>query len=258
MLNNSQIILKLEKVNLYTSFSAKGKNNQLGYPILQDISFQVFAGERLAIVGVTGAGKTSLLRLLNRLEEPTNGKIYLDNREYRQIPAVELRKRVTLLPQEAKLLGMKVKQALAYPLVLRGLNQQKIEPILDEWIDKLQIPNDWLGKTELQLSTGQRQIIAIARALIIQPKVLLLDEPTSALDAGTAQKLINILISMSQDHQIAILMVNHQLNLAQKFCTKLLHLQQGKILANQTASEINWEELQQILLKATEEDDFGF
>ena len=258
MLNNSQIILKLEKVNLYTSLLTKGKSNQLGYPILQDISFQAFAGERIAIVGATGAGKTSLLRLLNRLDDPTNGKIYLENREYRQIPAIELRKCVTLLPQEAKLLGMKVKQALAYPLVLRGLKKQKIEPILDEWIEKLQIPNDWLEKTELQLSAGQRQIIAIARALLIQPKVLLLDEPTSALDAGSAQKLIEILIKMSQDHQMIILMVNHQLNLAQRFCTKLLHLQQGKLLANQTASEINWEKLHQSLLKAAEEDDFEF
>ena len=258
MLNNSQIILKLEKVNLYTSLLAKGKGERLGYPILQDISFQAFAGERIAIVGATGAGKTSLLRLLNRLDEPTDGKIYLENREYRQIPAIELRKCVTLLPQEAKLLGMKVKKALAYPLVLRGLKKQTIEFILDEWIEKLQIPNDWLEKTELQLSVGQRQTIAIARTLIIQPKVLLLDEPTSALDAGSAEKLIEILIQMSQDHQITILMVNHQLNLAQKFCTKLLHLQQGKLFAVRTAPEINWEQLHQSLLKAAKDDDFGF
>lgn len=258
MLNNSQIVLKLEKVNLYTSLLTKGKSNQLGHPILQDISFQAFAGERIAIVGATGAGKTSLLRLLNRLDDPTNGKIYLENREYRQIPAIELRKCVTLLPQESKLLGMKVKQALAYPLVLRGLKKQKIEPIVNEWIEKLQIPNDWLEKTELQLSAGQRQIIAIARALLIQPKVLLLDEPTSALDTGSAQRLIEILIKMSQDHQMIILMVNHQLDLAQKFCTKILQLQQGKLLANQTAAEINWEKLHQSLLKAAEEDDFEF
>ena len=258
MLNNSQIILKLEKVNLYTSLLAKGKGDRLGYPILQDISFQVLAGERIAIVGATGAGKTSLLRLLNRLEDPTNGKIYLENREYRQIPAIELRKCITLLPQEAKLLGMKVKQALAYPLVLRGLNKQRIEPVLDEWIEKLKIPNDWLEKTELQLSAGQRQIVAIARALLIQPKILLLDEPTSALDAGSAQRLVEILIQMSQTHQTTILMVNHQLDLVQKFCTKILHLQQGKLLVDLTASEVNWEKLQQSLLKAIDEDDFGF
>ncbi len=258
MLNNSPIILKLEKVNLYSSLLAKGKRNQLGYPILQDISFQAILGERLAIVGSTGAGKTSLLRLLNRLDEPTNGKIYFDNLEYHQIPIIELRKSVTFLPQEAKLLGMKVKQVLAYPLVLRGFNKQKIRPILDEWTEKLQIPNDWLEKTELQLSAGQRQIVAIARALLIQPKLLLLDEPTSALDAGHANKLMEILVTMSQDSKTTILMVNHQLTLAKKFCTKLIHLQQGKILADLAASEVNWENLQESLLKAAEEDDFGF
>lgn len=258
MLNNSPIILKLEKVNLYSSLLAKGKRNQLGYPILQDISFQAILGERLAIVGSTGAGKTSLLRLLNRLDEPTNGKIYLENLEYHQIPIIELRKSVTFLPQEAKLLGMKVKQALAYPLLLRGFNKQKICPILDEWTEKLQIPNDWLEKTELQLSAGQRQIVAIARALLIQPKLLLLDEPTSALDAGNANKLMEILVTMSQDSKTTILMVNHQLTLAKKFCTKLIYLQQGKILADLAASEVNWEKLQESLLKAAEEDDFGF
>ncbi|MBW4555887.1 MAG: ATP-binding cassette domain-containing protein [Trichormus sp. ATA11-4-KO1] len=246
--------LRLEQVNLF----AKLKTQLQGYPILQDISFEVFpgdgsantCGERIAIVGPSGAGKTSLLRLINRLSTPTSGKIYLENQEYHQIPATQLRQNVTLVLQESKLLGMTVQQALAYPLVLRGLPKQTIQPRVEHWIEQLHIPSEWLGKTELQLSAGQRQLIAIARALVIQPKVLLLDEPTSALDTGKASHLMQILNQLTQTHQTTILMVNNQIDLAQMFCTRLLQLQQGHLLTDQTASEINWVNLRESLIEA--------
>ena len=238
--------IRLEQINL----SAKLKPQLQGYPILQDISFEVFPGDRIAIVGPSGAGKTSLLRLINRLSEPTRGKIYLENQEYSQIPTLQLRQEITLVLQESKLLGMTVQQALAYPLVLRGIPQQTIQQRIADSIEKLQIPSEWLGRTELQLSVGQRQLVAIARALIIQPKVLLLDEPTSALDAGTSANVMQILTQLTQTHQTTILMVNNQLDLAQVFCTRLLYLQQGQLLTNQTASEINWINLRERLIQA--------
>lgn len=242
----SKAQLRLEQVNLLT----KLKGNHQGYPILQDISFQVFPGECIAIVGPSGAGKTSLLRLINRLSEPTNGKIYLENQEYHQIPVIQLRQVVSLVLQQSKLLGMTVQQALAYPLVLRGLPKQTIQQRINYWIEQLHIPSDWLGRTEVQLSAGQRQLIAIARALAIQPKMLLLDEPTSALDIGTASHLMQVLTQVSQTHQTTILMVNHQLDLAQMFCTRLLHLQQSRLLTNQTASKIDWANLKDSLISA--------
>ncbi|MBD2301594.1 ATP-binding cassette domain-containing protein [Nostoc sp. FACHB-87] len=241
-----QAQLRLEQVNLFT----KLKSNHQGYPILQNISFQVFPGERIAIVGVTGAGKTSSLRLINRLTEPTSGKIYLENQEYRQIPAIQLRQRVTLVLQESRLLGMTVQQALEYPLVLRGIPKQTIQQRVSHCLEQLHIPNDWLAKNELQLSSGQRQLVAIARALIIHPKILLLDEPTSALDAGTASHLMQILIQLAQTQQTTILMVNHQLDLAQMFCTRLLHLHQGQLLADKPASEVDLVSLQASLTQA--------
>lgn len=242
----SQAQLRLEQVNLFT----KLKSNHQGYLILQDISFQVLPGERIAIAGVTGAGKTSLLRLINRLTEPTSGKMYLENQEYSQIPAVQLRQMVTLVLQESKLLGMTVQQALEYPLVLRMLPKQTIQQRVSHWIEQFRIPDDWLGKTELQLSSGQRQLVAIARALIIQPKILLLDEPTSALDRGTASHLMQILIQLAQTQQTTILMVNHQLDLSQMFCTRLLHLHQGQLLADKSNSEVDLASLQASLIHA--------
>ncbi|MFW9258329.1 ABC transporter ATP-binding protein [Nostoc sp. CALU 546] len=257
-MNTAKATLRLEQVNLFTKLKTQLPGNQQGYPILQDISLEVFQSDRIVIVGPVGAGKTSLLRLINRLIEPTSGKLYLENQEYRQIPVIQLRQIVTLVLQESKLLGMTVGQSLAYPLVLRGLPKQTIQQRVNYWTDQLHIPNEWLERTEVQLSAGQRQLVAIARALVIQPKILLLDEPTSALDAGTATYLMQILTQLSQTHQTTILMVNHQLELAQMFCNRLLHLQQGHLFANQTASEIDWIELRKSLIQATEQDDFGF
>lgn len=254
----NKVILRLEKVNLFTKLKTQHPGNQQGYPILRDIDLEVFQSERIAIVGPVGAGKTSLLRLINRLIEPSSGKIYLENQEYRQIPVIQLRQMVVLVLQESKLLGMTVQQALAYPLVLRGLPKETIQERISYWTEQLHIPNEWLGRTEVQLSVGQRQLVAIARALLIQPKILLLDEPTSALDAGTASHLMQVLTQLSQTHQTTILMVNHQLELAQMFCTRLLHLEQGRLSANQTVSEIDWLELRESLIQAEAQDNFGF
>jgi D-methionine transport system ATP-binding protein len=246
----NQAILRLEQVNLSTRLKTQAQNNLPGYPILQDISFEVFPGDRIIIVGLAGAGKTSLLRLINRLTEPTSGKIYLGNQEYHQISIIQLRQEVTFVQQESKLLGMTVREALAYPLVLRGWSKHKIQERVSYWQEQLQIPEQWLGRTEVQLSAGQRQLVAIARTLVIQPKILLLDEPTFALDPGKASRLIIILKELTQIHKTTILMVNHQLDLAQQFCNRLLHLQKGQILANQHSSEINWEDLKTTLIQA--------
>lgn len=235
--------LRLEQVGLSASIGSQY--------LLKGISFQVFAGERIAVIGPSGAGKTSLLRLLNRLAEPTAGAIYWENQDYRQIPVLQLRQQVTLVPQESKLLGMTVEEALAYPLALRNLPRSEIQQRLSYWSDQLHIPGDWLGRTEVQLSVGQRQLVAIARSLVIQPKILLLDEPTSALDAGRASHLIRVLSQLAQSGQTTVLMVNHQLELAQLFGTRVLHLQHGQLIQDTPNSPaLDWNRLRETLVQA--------
>ncbi len=242
-------MLKLEKVNFYTNLSSgKSKENLPGYPILQDISFELNKGDRLGIVGASGAGKTSLLRIINRLNELNSGKILIEGKNYQEIPILNLRQQVTLVGQETRLLGMTTKEALTYPLKLRGLSKQEIKQRLEYWLEKLHIPDGWLERTEVQLSQGQRQLVSIARALIIQPKILLLDEPTSALDLGTAEKLIKILTEVNINHEVTTLMVNHQLELIQKFSSHILHLHSGKAIRCSPVKQVDWLELRQSLI----------
>jgi D-methionine transport system ATP-binding protein len=235
-------IIRLEKVGLKVGLGDT--------PVLSDISCKVFRGDRIALIGQSGSGKTSLLRLLNRLNDPTQGEIFFENQEIRRIPVVSFRQQIPLVHQESKLLGMTVRQALAYPLQLRHIPQATIQQRLRTWTEQLCIPEDWLERSEVQLSVGQRQWVSIARALIIQPPVLLLDEPTSALDAGRADYLIKLLIDLAKTQQTTILMVNHQLNLAQQFCDRVLHLQQGRLVQDIPSDRLNWAELEQNLIQA--------
>ena len=230
-------IIRLEQVSLQATIGAD--------LLLRDISFVVPAGEVVAIVGASGAGKTSLLRLLNGLISPSQGKIYLEDSSIDDYPAVELRRRLVLASQEPKLLGMKVIDALAYPLKLQQLPESEILALVDFWVNSLRIPAELLPKTELQLSSGQRQLIAIARALIMQPQILMLDEPTSALDVATAANLLEVLKKLNQEQNLTILIVNHQLEQMQGFCDRLLLLDRGSLSEDLVASPTNWARVSQ-------------
>ncbi len=231
--------LRLENVSLHPKIGFQ--------PILQEISAEVKTGDRIALVGISGAGKTSLLRLLNRLNSPSNGEIFFQGESYQKIPVVQLRQQITLVLSEAKLLGMTVKEALTYPLKLRGLSEAEITQRLTEWMERLEIPTDWLNRTEMQISTGQKQQIAIARALMIQPQILLLDQPFGALDLANQKKILNQLQTFTGD-STSLILATHQLDHLQNWGNRLWHLSQGKLVQNAPTQQINWQALKQQLI----------
>ncbi|WP_017659926.1 ABC transporter ATP-binding protein [Baaleninema simplex] len=234
--------LQLENVTLTASLGTE--------TLLEDISFEVDRGDRVALVGPSGAGKSLLLRLLNRLSDPSRGTVRFRDRDIREIPVLELRRQIILVLQESKLLEMTVAEAIAYPLQLRGTSKPQIQQRVDTWCQRLHIPSDWMGKTELQLSVGQRQLVAIARALVTEPAVLLLDEPTSALDVGRTHTLLQVLADMASQLEIAIIMANHQLDTAKSFANRLLYLERGKLSQDLDAATADWDEIHRRLLEA--------
>jgi D-methionine transport system ATP-binding protein len=238
-------LMELRKVDLTASIG-------LTY-LLQNISFRIDRGDRMAIVGASGAGKTSLLRLLNRLSSPSSGSIYFEDRDLETIPATQLRTQVVLVPQEPKLLGMTVTEAIAYPLKLQQLPKAEIQQRLKTWLNNLSISEDWLDRNELQLSLGQRQLVAIARGLVMQPKILLLDEPTSALDIGIVDRLLKILDRLSTENETAIIMVNHQLEQAQKFARRVLYLDRGQLVEDIKSDELDWQILKDKIVRSETE-----
>jgi D-methionine transport system ATP-binding protein len=214
-------------------------------PLLTDISFSLAAGESITLTGITGAGKSTLLRLLNRLCEPTTGQILLNDENYQTIDPIALRRRVMLVSQEPKLLGMKVRDALAYPLQLRSLEPDEIKQRIVAITEQFQIPTDWFDRTEVQLSAGQKQLISIARGIITQPQVLLLDEPIANLDFTTAERVLSILSNLSRTQEVGMIIVNHQLELAAKFSDRLLYLKDGKLSLDLVNESIDWQGIQQ-------------
>lgn len=234
-------ILKVKNVSLQATIGS-------GF-LLQNVTFEVLSGQKVGVVGASGSGKTSLLRLLNRLTEPTKGIIYFQKSSLAALSSISLRNQIVLVPQEPKLLRMKVIDALRYPLHLQQLSQSEINQRIETWSNLLHISDKWLNKTELQLSLGQRQLIAIARALVMQPKILLLDEPTSALDMGSATHLLEILNDLSLSQNLTLIMVNHQLDLIKNFCDRILYLNAGKLILDCPGTSNNWQIIQRQIMQ---------
>lgn len=225
--------------------------NSVGYtppnfsqPILADISLAIAQGERVTLTGATGAGKSTLFRLLNRLSDATVGKIYLEGKDYQTIHPVELRRQVALVSQEPKLLGMTVRAALAYPLQLRGIATEEIKQRIINIAERLAIPSELFDRVEIQLSAGEKQLIAIARALITQPKILLLDEPIAHLDFTTAERLLATISTITNSDRLTTIAINHQVELGVQFSDRLLYLHAGKLTLDRASKDIDWQELQ--------------
>lgn len=213
------------------------------YPLLNQISANVWEGDQIALVGASGSGKTTLLRLLNRLISPTSGSLYFENQPYSIIPPVQLRQKITLVSSEITLLGMTAAEAIAYPLKLRNFKDSEIKQRCETWIEHLKIPKALLSRSDVQLSQGEKQLIAIARALIIQPSILLLDEPITDLDQQQLTQVLQALNILSNDHTTVII-ATHNLTFAQQYCQRVWQLQQNQLIADSPVEKINWKQLQ--------------
>lgn len=236
------VVLEMQNVHLQAVGGAAA--------ILRDVSLTVKEGDRLAIVGPSGSGKTHLLRLLNRLSEPSAGQIWYRGQALATVPVRQLRQRIALVLQESRLLGMTVKATLAYPLELQALPADAVQQRLMGWLERLHLPLEWMEARAGELSVGQRQWVAIARCLMMEPDVLLLDEPTAALDIGRGDALIRLLRDPSLSRPTTVLMVTHQLDLAEQFCNRVIYVSQGQIAFEQSAKVADWGQIHQDMLEA--------
>lgn len=204
--------------------------------ILEDISFSTAPLAKIGVIGASGAGKTTLLRLINRLAEPNEGQIFWRGKLLSHYASPLLRQQIMLVPQEPRLLGMTVEQAITYPLQLQRLSLTQIEQRTQLWQKRLTVPEEWRSRQELELSVGQRQWVSIVRALTAQPQVLLLDEPASALDSGRIEQLVYGIKQLD----CSVFVVSHQLSLIQKTCDRVLWLDQGRLRQDCSSLDMDW------------------
>ncbi len=206
-----------------------------GKILVAGASFEVRKGETLAIVGPSGSGKSSLLRLLNRLDEPTSGTVYLDGTDYRQIPPRELRRRVGMVLQRPFLFPGKVADNLQFGPKQRGLTltpaqmQELLSGVGLSGLESRDVSN---------LSGGEAQRVSFARALANSPEALLLDEPTSALDDAAKRDVETLILRIGQEQGIPCVLVTHDVAQAARLAERGLVLEGGQIVRNGLVKEV--------------------
>ena len=194
--------------------------------IVDDVSFDVMAGETLAIIGPSGSGKSSLLRLINRLDERTGGVIVFNNREINTYPPSELRRHIGMVMQMAYLFPGTVAENVQYgPL-------QRKERLSMERVEELLATVGLRGysfRDVSNLSGGEAQRVSIARTLANSPEMLLLDEPTSALDEKAKLEVEIALRSAIAQHALTCVMVTHDVAQARRMAARCLVLEGGRV-----------------------------
>ena len=207
--------------------------------VLRDVELSLFAGRITVVIGPSGGGKSTLIRLLNRLEEASKGRVLLDGQDIRRYDPLQLRRQVALLAQKPFVFSGTVLENLQRPFQFQGrIPPPGNDPQLRELMELCQLPVSWLQRDAGSLSVGQQQRLCLVRSLATGPEVLLLDEPTSALDRPTVDGLAVSLRAVCRKRQLAVLLVTHDLHLAEIIADDLAYLEDGRILEQGNAAEV--------------------
>ena len=214
-----------------------------GQKVLNNLSLEIQKGEVVALIGSSGAGKSTFLRSLNYLEAPDSGRIKIDDFEVNfehitQDQILNLRRKLAMVFQQFNLFGRKtaldnVKEGL---IVVKGLSDQEATKIAREELAKVGL-SDRENHYPRHLSGGQKQRVALARALAMKPEVLLLDEPTSALDPELVGEVEKSIANAAKSGQTMVL-VSHDMSFVAQVADKVLFLDKGRIIESGTPEDI--------------------
>lgn len=208
-------------------------------PLLQGVDLDLPADSIHALIGPSGGGKTTLLRLLNRLDLPDAGDIRFNDLDLAAIDPLQLRQKIALVPQKPYMFPGSALDNLQVPFrwLKRPLPQADVELTLS-CIDICQFDRALLPRDARQLSIGQQQRLAVARALMLEPEALLLDEPTSALDRPTADRFARQLQEIRKRLGLTVVMVSHDLDLVRRIADRVVFLDRGRVLETGTVEAI--------------------
>ena len=219
----------------HLSLAPAGGPNRAPVPILDDVSVGIERGEALVLVGPSGSGKSTLLRCLNRLMEPTAGRVRFDGRDIRSLDPRDLRRRAALVMQTPVLFEGSVRDNLLVrpPGTSGDFSPGRLAAALvDVGLDP-----ELLERDAATLSGGEKQRVTIARAILGNPQALLLDEPTSALDPPNVALVAETVSRLRERYRLTIVAVTHQPELVRRLGGGLLYLVGGQVLAYERADD---------------------
>ena len=219
-------ILKIDSIEKYYG----NKGNIL--KAIDDVSFEVQKGEFVGVMGPSGSGKTTLLNVIATIDEVSSGHIYLNGKDLTDINKKEIgrfrRENLGFIFQDFNLIDtLTIHENIALALTINKTNKNEIDGKVNSVAKELGI-EEILTKYPYEVSGGQKQRTACARALITNPKLILADEPTGALDSRSAQMLIEMISSLNKDFKATILMVTHD-SFPASYCDRILFIKDGKI-----------------------------
>ncbi|WP_102273826.1 methionine ABC transporter ATP-binding protein [Cytobacillus massiliigabonensis] len=208
---------------------------------LNGIDLTINKGEIFGVIGFSGAGKSSLIRCVNWLEQPTSGRVIVDGYDLTALSAKEIRevkRNIGMVFQHFNLLNSKTVFAnVAMPLILAKVPKEEIKKRVGELLEFVGL-SDKANNYPDQLSGGQKQRIGIARALATQPSILLCDEATSALDPQTTSSILDLLKKINREYNITILIITHEMAVIREICDRVAVIEAGKIIEEGTVFNV--------------------
>lgn len=209
----------------FKNVSKKYKNTT----ILENINFEINKGEVVSIIGKSGCGKSTLLKCINRLESIDDGVIYFENKDISSLDLLRLRQKIGIVFQEYNLFEhLTVLQNLTIGLIkIKNISEEVAKKQAMAMLKKIKL-TDKSDNYPDELSGGQNQRVAIARTLLMKPKLIMLDEPTSALDKEMKQEVINLIIKMAKD-DMTLLIVSHEEELVKEISDKIIYIKNGRL-----------------------------
>lgn len=208
--------------------------------IIPDLNLKIERGEFVTLIGSSGCGKTTALKMINGLYEATKGDILVNGENIRDKDMIELRRSIGYVIQGNVLFpNMTIEENISYvPRLLNKKDKEKIEGAVNKWMKIVGLEPSMKERYPSELSGGQQQRVGIARALAASPDILLMDEPFGAVDAITRRQLQNELMKIHRETGITILFVTHDIEEALKLGTKMLVMECGEIQQYGTPTEI--------------------
>ena len=236
--------------------------NRASFVALSQVELEIASGETLALVGSSGCGKSTAARCIAQLEKPDSGQVWIDGTELTRLSARELlpfRSRVQMIFQDAATAmnrRFSAAEVIQEPLRIQGRSRTEQQDIAEALMREVALSPDWLKRSVIEFSGGQRQRLAIARALAVQPGLLILDEALSGLDLSVQAQIANLLLDLQEAHSLTYLLISHDLALVAGLADRIAVMSNGRVVEEGPISTIfrdpSHEETKKLLSAARE------